>query len=51
MLKYIFVLNQYYQENKHGQELYDCMRLCLDSCEGIVNKYKELAKKENNMQK
>ena len=42
-------INQYYQENKNGKELYDCMRLCLDSCEGIVNKYKELARKENNI--
>lgn len=42
-------INEYYEVNKHGKELYDCMRLCLDSCETIVNKYKQKAKEENNI--
>lgn len=46
---YLSKIDKYYEINKDSSELYDCMKLCLKSCENIVNKYKELAQKENNI--
>lgn len=36
----------YSQKDESAKELYDCMYLCLDSCEKIIEKYKKLAKEK-----